>query len=228
VSAKDRVVRSIVPRVVIAQSQFDAPARVGAVARRRLHRRGRVELYFAFDDPCSAVALLDLDERLRDRRVDLATFPVIARGIRDDPAIDRKRDYGLLDARRLFARRDVALVRSAPLMPDATAFLAHWVAAAPPGGPRRRFCVAAMRALWLTDDEPVDRARFEALWRELVGAAPDDASGRAAVAHNEKRMRRRGGYETPAAWVHGQLFFAHDRLAQIGERLDDLGWMASR
>ena len=40
-------------------------------------------------------------------------------------------------------------------------------------------------------------------------------------------MRRRGGYDTPAAWVHGQRFFAHDRLVQIGERLDDLGWTAA-
>jgi len=33
--------------------------------------------------------------------------------------------------------------------------------------------------------------------------------------------------DTPAAWVHGQWFFAHDRLVQIGERLDDLGWTVS-
>jgi hypothetical protein len=37
-------------------------------------------------------------------------------------------------------------------------------------------------------------------------------------------MRRRGPYDTPAAWVHGQWFFAHDRGAQIADRLDALGW----
>ena len=45
---------------------------------------------------------------------------------------------------------------------------------------------------------------------------------------NEKLMRRRRPYDTPAAWVHGQWFFAHDRLVQIGERLDSLGWKAAR
>jgi 2-hydroxychromene-2-carboxylate isomerase len=228
VSARDRIVRRVAPRVVIAQSQFDTPARIGAAARRRAHRRGRVELYFAFDDPCSAFALLELDERLRDRRVDLVTLPVIARGIPDDPALDRKREYGLVDAQRLFARRDIAVARTAPLIPDRPAFLAHWVAAAGPGPATRRFCVQAMQALWLTDDDPVDRARNVELWHEVVGTAPDDATGPDAVVHNEKRMRRRGGYETPAAWVHGQLFFAHDRLDQIGERLDDLGWTVAR
>ena len=39
-------------------------------------------------------------------------------------------------------------------------------------------------------------------------------------------MCLRGPYDTPAAWVHGQWFFAHDRSAQIGARLDDLGWTA--
>ena len=36
-------------------------------------------------------------------------------------------------------------------------------------------------------------------------------------------MRRRGPYDTAAAWVHGQWFFAHDRVEQIGHRLDELG-----
>jgi hypothetical protein len=40
-------------------------------------------------------------------------------------------------------------------------------------------------------------------------------------------MRRRGPYDTPAAWVHGQWFFAHDRPEQIAHRLDQLGWTAA-
>jgi hypothetical protein len=47
------------------------------------------------------------------------------------------------------------------------------------------------------------------------------------VRRNERRMRRRGPYDTPAAWVHGQWFFAHDRPAQIAHRLDQLGWAAA-
>ena len=40
-------------------------------------------------------------------------------------------------------------------------------------------------------------------------------------------MRRRRLYDTPAAVVGGQWFFAHERLAQIGHRLDELGWRAA-
>ena len=40
-------------------------------------------------------------------------------------------------------------------------------------------------------------------------------------------MRRRGPYDTAAAWVHGRWFFAQDRVEQIGHRLDELGWTAA-
>ncbi|MGZ4201786.1 MAG: hypothetical protein ACXVRH_06985, partial [Thermoleophilaceae bacterium] len=51
------ITRRVLPRAVVAESRIDWLARLGAASRRRLHRRGRLELYFAFDDPSSAVAL---------------------------------------------------------------------------------------------------------------------------------------------------------------------------
>jgi hypothetical protein len=130
------------------------------------------------------------------------------------------------------------LRRGEPLAAEEAAFLAEWVAAA--GAPAAAqgpaltsFCVAAMRRLWLETDGRVRRAEYAGLWRERFGgeppgAAPDAGAGAAAVRRNERLMRRRRPYDTPAACVHGRWFFAHDRLAQIGERLDELGWAESQ
>jgi 2-hydroxychromene-2-carboxylate isomerase len=54
---------------------------------------------------------------------------------------------------------------------------------------------------------------------------PGDGAADATTA--ERRMRRRRLYDTPVAVVHGEWFFAHERLAQIEHRLDDLGWKAA-
>jgi 2-hydroxychromene-2-carboxylate isomerase len=40
-------------------------------------------------------------------------------------------------------------------------------------------------------------------------------------------MYRRGPYDTPAVAIGRQWYFAHDRLAQIADRLDRLGWRAA-
>ena len=225
-SAAEPLSRRVIPRAVVALSQIDRPARIGAALRRRIHRRGRVELYFAFDDPCSAVAVLDLAERLRDRRVVLLMRPVVRRGIAGDPAMELKRRYAIADARRLAARSGLTLSRGEPLDAGATAFLAEWVAATPPGPWLAGFCADALRLLWLDGDGRVDPAAFAALWREQLGREPPPGGAR-GVRRNERRMRRRGPYDTPAAWVHGQWFFAQDRPAQIAHRLDELGWTAA-
>jgi hypothetical protein len=213
VSAGDALRRRVLPRAVVALSARDVRGRVAA----RLGRRAVVELYFAFDDPCSAVAVVDLAGRLAGYDVAIAPRPVVRRGIADDPAVEDKRRYALADARRLARRSGRTLGRDAPLAPDDVAFLAAWVAAAPDLG----VCVAALERLWLTPGAPsaIDRADYAALWP----AAPP-AGDPAAVRRNERRMRRRGPYDTPAAWVLGQWSFAHDRPAQIAARLDDLGF----
>jgi hypothetical protein len=165
---RDRLQRRVIPRLVVALSTVTRPARARAALRRMLGRPGRVELYVAVDDPASAVAFVDLTERLRGRRVELDVRPVVERGIPGDPAVEAKRAYALVDARRLAARRGAALEE----------------------------CVEALQA----------------------------AAGAGDVRRNERRMRRRGAYDTPAAAVGGRWYFAHERGPQIAAWLDELGW----
>lgn len=222
----DTLARRTVPRLVVRLSEVTLPARAGAAMRRALGRRGRVELFVAFDDPGSAVALIDLAQRTAGRAVRLLVLPVVRRGIPGDPAVEAKRRYAVTDARRLARRSGLTLARPEPVAPQDAAFLAEWAAAGPQGPALVRFCVAAMRRLWFESDGPVRREEYAALWREHLGADPP-ADGAGAVRRDERRMRRRGPYDTPAAWIHGQWFFAQDRLVQIGERLDALGWTAA-
>lgn len=220
--AADLLARRVLPRAVVGLSRRDARGRLSAAARRRLGRRGRVELFFAFDDAASALALLDLVDRLAGRPVTLALEPVVRRGIPDDPAVDRKRRHAIADVRRRAPRLlGAPLARTEPLAPEDTAFLAEWVATAGPEG--LPFAAAAMRRLWFETDAPPSRHEYRALWRSVVGSEPP-GNAAAAVRRAERLMRRRRPYDTPAAWIHGQWFFAQDRLPQIAARLDDLGW----
>ncbi len=224
-SAADHLARRVLPRAVVLAARVDRPRRLGAALRRALHRSGRVELFFAFDDPAGAVAVVDLVQRLRGRDVRLVLLPVVRRGIPDDPAVEAKRRYALADAARRAGRAGLVLTRHEPLAPGDTAFLAGWVAAGPQGPALERFCVAALRRLWFA--EVGANVDFAALWRrELGGDPPPPDEAARAVRRNERRMRRRGPYDTAAAWVHGRWFFAQDRVEQIGHRLDELGWAA--
>lgn len=218
---RDRVERRWVPRLVVALSQVDTFARMSARVRRKAGRRERVEVFFAFDDPCSAVAVLDLSRRLGGRAAQLVLTPVVDRGWPDDPATAAKRAYAIVDARRLARTRlDLELARDEPLGADDVAFLAEWVAGAPTDP--ARFVVPALRRLWFTDDAPVRPEAFAQLWREAMAAEPDPTP--AGVRAAEQRMRKRGPYDTPAAVIGRRWWFAHDRPAQIVDRLDELGW----
>ncbi len=218
------VTRRVLPRAVVAESRIDWLARLGAASRRRLHRRGRLELYFAFDDPSSAVALLDMAERLHDHRMRMVLLPVVERGISGDPAAELKRSYAVGDARRLAGRLGLTLMRAEPRAPATTAYLAEWVASAPQGPALTRFCVEAMTRLWLEAGERARPADLADLWRALLGSPPPPSGGPRRVRRHERRMRMHGIYDVPAAWVHGQWFFAHERPLQIERRLDELGW----
>jgi 2-hydroxychromene-2-carboxylate isomerase len=218
----ERIKRSVIPSTIIRLSTIDRPARAAAALRRARGGRGCVELYFSFDDPCSAVAVIDLAARLSGRPVDLVPLPVVARGIPDDPAVEDKRHYALEDARRIGRRSGLTLSRSEPLDPGGVAFLADWVAADPQGPGVLAFCVAALEALWFATSGPVVQGDYAALWRRHTNSDP--AGDPAAVRRNERQMVARGPYDTPAAVIGRDWWFAHDRLVQIAERLDALGW----
>jgi 2-hydroxychromene-2-carboxylate isomerase len=223
-SSRDLLQRRILPGLVVSVSRVSWPARLGAALRRRRGRHGEVELFFAFDDPCSTIALIDLCERTSGRAVQIVLRPVLRRGIPGDPAVEQKRRYAIDDARRLARRIGLELARGEPLAAEQTGFLAEWVAGASQSPALERFAVASMRRLWLEGAGPVEQAEHAAIWREQLGSVASAAGGSEAVARNERLMKRRGPYDVPAAWVHGRWYFAHDRLAQIGEWLDELGW----
>lgn len=241
-SVTDTLRRRTVPSLVIRLSTVRAPARAAAALRRALGRRGRVELFVAFDDPLSAVALLGLEERLRGRAVDLIVRPVVERGIPGDPAVEAKRAYAVLDAARLARRDGRTLARTTPVPPDHTAPLAHQAAALAPAE-RLAFSLDAMRSLWF-GVAPADAGGAGA-WPCLTGTLGDEGPEapsrpgagtarpprppehpRKSSKTADRRFRRKRLYDTPVAIVHGQWFFAHERLAAVEHRLDELGWTA--
>ncbi|MFM8562036.1 MAG: hypothetical protein ACKOB9_08060 [Solirubrobacterales bacterium] len=227
---RDKLEREWIPRLILAVATFTLPFRLAAAARRATGRRGRLEFFFAYDEPTSAYALLELARTVRGRRVRIELVPVVHRGIEGDSALERKRAYAIVDGRRLARRIGLELGRSAPVEPQSVSFLAAWTALGPQGPSLEGFAEEAMRRIWFGDDEPVDREQFASLWRErLVSEPPDEGSPEAAAAlrANERRMSRSGPYETPAAKIGGRWDFAQDRPRQIGAWLDQLGWRAS-
>ncbi len=128
----------------------------------------------------------------------------------------------IVDTRRRARRVGLELRRGEPLDPGTVAFLAEWIGSAPAGRSTADLCVAALTHLWFETDGPVMAEEYIELWRERTGGEPP-TDGAPQVRRNERRMRRRGPYDTPAAWVHGQWFFAHDRPDQIVERFEQLG-----
>ena len=229
-AVREKLEKEWVPRLILAISTFTLPFRLAAAARRAVGRKGRVELFYAYDEPTSAYALLELARTVQGRAVVIDLVPVVERGIEGDSAIDRKRAYAMVDGRRLARRLGMAMGRSEPVDPEAVRFLAAWTALGPAGPALQEFAVEAMARIWFGADGPVEREPFAALWRERLGLEPPDEDGeeaRAAVRANEKRMTRSGPYETPAAKVGGRWDFAQDRPKQIGAWLDELGWRAS-
>jgi 2-hydroxychromene-2-carboxylate isomerase len=222
---RDRIQRRLLPRIILGLFALDLRGRLARLTR-LAGRPGRVELFVAFDDPQSAVALIGLATRMQRRAVRLAVVPVVARGIPGDPAVEDKRGYAVLDARRLLARDRLTLSRRTALRPETTAFLADWTSTLSDDTQRSAFALAAMRKLWLETDGAVEPAAYVALWHETTGSAPP-ASAAGASGAGERLMKRRRLYDTPVAVVHGQWFFAHERLPAIEQRLDRLGWSST-
>ena len=223
-SARDLIERRLAPALVIGVSRISAPARLAAARRRRRGLPGRVELFFAFDDPCSAVALIDLHERIGGRDVQLVLEPVLVRGIADDPAVEDKRRYALVDARRLARRRD----SSCPVRSRSTRWRsASWPNGSPRGHRAPHSSASPFPPCGCSGSARVDpfqdrRTRDSGASSSARPCRPAD--GAAAVRLDERLMKRRGPYDVPAAWISGRWYFAQDRPAQILEWLDELGW----
>ena len=213
-----RVKRSVLPRAALAA--WALRARAGAarvVALRRLGVPVSVELFVAFDDPYGAVALPGLLEIARHHPLAVTVRPVLRHGLEGDPDLEARRAHAVVDADRLLRRTGARLHRRAPVEPVAVRFLAAWVEAARARGRATEFAAAAFSSLWVTGSGPVTPEAFEALYVEIVGEAPPRALGShdRRLEANARRLRAKGHWETPAARLAGQWFFAHERLEQI-------------
>jgi 2-hydroxychromene-2-carboxylate isomerase len=227
-SLGDTLRRSLLPRAVIASGSIDWPHRLGARLRRGLGGRGRIELYFAFDDPYSAIAFPGLVQLAVAHNQVLALYPVTERGIAGDPAAEQRRLHAVTDSRRLARRDGRSLSRGLPLQPADTAFLAAWTESQRGHAAQPAFVAAALEQLWFRSSGPVREADYLPLFRDCFQQAPPAAGQLAALqaglASNRQALLRRGHWESPAARVAGQWFFAHERIPQIGARLAAMGW----
>lgn len=222
---RNYIQKVLMPRLLIAWFATRWPGQLWAALLRLLGLRAQVELYFAFDDPYSVVALPLLEVAAR-HRAELKLYPIVERGMVDDPALSQRRRFAIRDSQRLLQRRGLVLKRVEAVDPQATAFLADWTESLRGQPSMQAFAAATLTRLWLNSDGPVQEADFTALFREIAGHAPPNPSEdiRQRLAENHLRQLRKGHWESPAARVQGEWFFAHERVPQIEERLTYLGW----
>ena len=221
---RDRLQRSLLPSAVVAASRLRAPRHAAIRLRRALGGRIGIELYFAFDDPYAAIALPGLLRLIQNRPVQLLLYPLLQRGIEQDPAAEARRRYAVEDADRLAQRASLHLTRRAPLAAKDCAFLAAWTEAARGHAAMPAFAAAALSALWLDSTGPVPREACRQLHRSILGGEPpaDAAPWLERLAQNTRRLHARGHWESPAARIAGEWFFAHERLPQIAALLERL------
>jgi len=221
---RDRLQRSLLPSAVVAASRLRAPRHAAVRLRRALGGRIRVELYFAFDDPYAAIALPGLLRLVEGRPVQLLLYPLLQRGIEQDPAAEARRQYAVVDADRLAQRASLRLARRAPLAAADCAFLAAWTEAARGNAAMPAFAAAALSALWLDSAGAVPRDACLQLHRTILGNEPpaEEAPWLGRLEQNTRRLHAKGHWESPAARIAGEWFFAHERLPQIAALLQRL------
>lgn len=214
--------RALAPRLVVGLSRLRAGARLRVRLRRWLGLPLRMELYFAYDDPYAAIAMPTLLRLARAYGAQLQLYPLIERGIDDDPALQQRRVHAVEDSRRLALRQHRTLAVTQPLAAADCAFLAQWTQAARTHSRQADFAAAALERLWFAGATP-QRTEFFALHQGILGTEPGTELPLAALAANRARLLRRGHWESPALWVEGEWFFAHERLPQIDAHLRMLG-----
>jgi len=219
----DRAKRSILMRAVVAAQDLSPGHALRSRVKRALSRPARVELYFAFDDPYAAVAMRPLREVVLRHEAELSLFPLLDRGMPDDPAWDQREHYAIVDARRLARRTGRVLRRTAPIPPEKLDYLARFTQSIKDERKKAAFAEVALEEVWLGERTP-EPSELRKVFRRIVG---EDAPGHfrecaaldGALVRNHERLARRGHWESPACWVEGEWFFAHERIAQIDELL---------
>jgi 2-hydroxychromene-2-carboxylate isomerase len=217
--------RSLVPSAAISvlESMLSTRVRAGIVRVAKL--RVRAELYFAFDDPYSAIAFAEVAELAEERSVDLSLFPILDRGVPGESNDDQRRRYAVVDARRLARRRQRRLSRNAPVARNEISNLTMWAEAARERGKLEEFSGEVFDRLWFRNEVGVDFGEAYAIYGRIVGGTPPRnlTKYRARVAANSGRLRQRGHWDAPALWVEGKWFFAHERLEQAADYMSQLG-----
>lgn len=214
--------RSVMPQAMLRA--FWLRRRVRSAATKALGLTPSIELYFAFDDPYTAVALPAVIDLARRHGVALSLYPVGNHGIVGDPDLPLRREASIVDAARLLRRHGRVLRHRPPIEPDAVRFLAAWTESARVSGTEAAFAAAAVASIWESADPLSVTGPLRSVYERVVNAPPPADRGPfdQAVARNEKRLRARGHWETPAARIAGEWFFAHERVEQMNELLTDL------
>jgi 2-hydroxychromene-2-carboxylate isomerase len=217
--------RAAAPRIVVATSRRRWLQQWRVSLRRSVGLPPLIELFLAFDDPYAAIALPGLLKIAAAHDAHLKLRPLITRGIDGDPAGEQRRVHAITDSRRLAQRDGRALRRSAPLPARDCAFLATWTATAEEHPKVNEFVAAALNKLWFESDGSPAAQEYQAIYQSHIGAAAPapNAAQEAALAANAKRLKKLGHWESPTAYIAGEWFFAHERLAQIDSRLRALG-----
>ncbi len=220
----DYVGKALLPRTILKIDHIKMKNRMVPTLERALGLVGKVELYFAFDDPYAAIAVPKIFKMLTNRDVEPAFYPIVRRGIENDPDLDKRRAYAMEDARRLAASLGMEIIRKEAPTSEETAFVAAWAEAGREDGDEYFFIEKALSYIWKSNDA-INRENITEVYLDAFDQdPPDDFSVyEARVRKNEKRLVKKGHWESPAALVYGQWYFAHERLDQIAERLDYLG-----
>lgn len=219
----DYLRKHVGPSIVVRASRLRGGMRLSAALRRALGGRPRMKLFFAYDDPYAAVAIDGVLALAARHHADLQIYPLCERGIADDPALDKRHRHAIVDSQRLALRNKRSLKRLQPLDARDCAFLAEWTEAARGNKNQATFAAAALDQLWFGSSGAVQRDAFQPLRQNLLGNLSESGTV-AALTRNAQLMDKLGHWESPAALVEGEWFFAHERLEQMEEHLEDLGW----
>ena len=217
--------RAAAPRLVVGLSRKRGLQKWRAALQRALGTPTNIDLFFAFDDPYAAIAMPGLIKIAATHNAKLNLIPLITRGIEGDPAANQRSVHAITDSRRLAQRNGRTLSRSAPLAAEDCAFLAAWAVAAAQHPNVNNFISEAIAQLWFgSTNQPLPQT-YTAIYQQHIGTPPPTVTTalRASLERNSSLLKKLGHWESPAARVAGEWYFAHERLVQIDAHLRALG-----